>query len=107
MPAIDALVGGYLVDIGFAELKISSWSLDYQRLMPFDLRIIGDTDIAIPLLTKACRRLINRSAAISKRITARGARITKLHNQKRAEWRKAGTDARLRKMSPIPHAVLA
>ncbi len=95
------------VDIGFAELKISSWSLDYQRLMPFDLRIIGDTDLAIPMLTAACRRLINRNAAVKKRIASRGQKIAKLHNQKRAEWRKAGTDARLRKMSPIPHAVLA
>jgi len=99
--------GCKFVDIGFGELKISGWSLDYQRLLPFDLRIIGDTDLAIPMLTAACRRLINRSGAIKNRIKARGTRIAKLHNRKRNEWRRAGVDSRLRAMSPIPHAVLA
>ena len=99
--------GCKFVDIGFGELKISGWSLDYQRLMPFDLRIIGDTDLAIPMLTAACRRLINRSAAVKKRIKARGAQIAKLHNSKRNQWRQAGSDPKARAMSPIPHAVLA
>jgi acetolactate synthase-1/2/3 large subunit len=95
------------VDIGFGELKISGWSLDYQRLLPFDLRIIGDTDIAIPMLTEACRRRINRNGALKTRIKARGARIAKLHDRKRTEWRRAGRDPKMRAMSPIPHAVLA
>jgi acetolactate synthase-1/2/3 large subunit len=99
--------GCKFVDIGFGELKISGWSLDYQRLLPFDLRIIGDTDLAIPMLTAACRRLINRSGAVKNRLKARGARIAKLHNRKRTEWRRAGKDARAQAMSPIPHAVLA
>lgn len=99
--------GCKFVDIGFGELKISSWSLDYQRLLPFDLRIIGDTDLAIPMLTAACRRLINKSASTKNRLKARGARIAKLHDRKRAEWRKQGSDPKLRGMTPIPHAVLA
>lgn len=99
--------GCKFVDIGFGELKISGWSLDYQRLLPFDIRIIGDTDLAIPMLTAACRKLINRSAAVKNRLKARGARIAKLHNRKRAEWRKAGSDPKMRGLTPIPHAVLA
>jgi acetolactate synthase-1/2/3 large subunit len=99
--------GCKFVDIGFAELKISGWSLDYQRLLPFDLRIIGDTDLAIPMLTKACRAIIARKPALKSTLKARGERIARLHNRKRAEWRKAGRDPKLRKMVPIPHAVLA
>lgn len=96
------------VDIGFAELKISGWSLDYQRLMPFAMRVLADTDLAIPMLTAACKRLIAKGgAALKKRIEARGARIAKLHASHRAQWRKAGTDPKLHAMTPIPHAVLA
>jgi acetolactate synthase I/II/III large subunit len=40
------------VDIGFGDLEISSWAMDYQRLAHADLRILADTTIAIPALTK-------------------------------------------------------
>jgi acetolactate synthase I/II/III large subunit len=39
------------VDIGFGDLEISSWAMDYQRLAHADLRILADTTIAIPALT--------------------------------------------------------
>lgn len=95
------------IDIGFGELKISGWSMDHQRFMPFDLRIIGDTDIAIPMLTKLCKALISKKPAVKTRLKARGAKLGKLHAKKRAGWRQAGLDSKMRKMSPIPHAVLA
>jgi acetolactate synthase-1/2/3 large subunit len=40
------------IDIGFGDLEISSWAMDYQRLAHADLRILGDTTVAIPALTK-------------------------------------------------------
>ena len=40
------------IDIGFGDLEISSWAMDYQRLAHADLRIIADTTLAIPALTK-------------------------------------------------------
>ncbi|HWM43340.1 MAG TPA: thiamine pyrophosphate-binding protein [Burkholderiales bacterium] len=40
------------IDIGFGDLEISSWAMDYQRLAHADLRILADTTIAIPALTK-------------------------------------------------------
>ena len=40
------------VDIGFGDLEISSWAMDYQRLAHADLRILADTTVAIPALTK-------------------------------------------------------
>ncbi|HUQ75141.1 MAG TPA: thiamine pyrophosphate-binding protein [Burkholderiales bacterium] len=39
------------IDIGFGDLEISSWAMDYQRLAHADLRILADTTIAIPALT--------------------------------------------------------
>jgi acetolactate synthase I/II/III large subunit len=44
--------GAKWVDIGFGDLEISSWAMDYQRLAQADLRILGDTTLAIPALTK-------------------------------------------------------
>ena len=40
------------IDIGFGDLEISSWAMDYQRLAHADLRILADTTTAIPALTK-------------------------------------------------------
>jgi len=39
------------IDIGFGDLEISSWAMDYQRLAHANLRILADTTIAIPQLT--------------------------------------------------------
>jgi acetolactate synthase-1/2/3 large subunit len=38
------------IDIGFGDLEISSWAMDYQRLAHADLRILADTTLAIPAL---------------------------------------------------------
>ena len=40
------------IDIGFGDLEISSWAMDYQRLAHADLRILADTTVAIPALTR-------------------------------------------------------
>jgi acetolactate synthase-1/2/3 large subunit len=40
------------IDIGFGDLEISSWAMDYQRLAHADLRILADTTLAVPALTK-------------------------------------------------------
>ena len=43
--------GAKWIDIGFGDLEISSWAMDYQRLAHADLRILADTTLAIPALT--------------------------------------------------------
>jgi acetolactate synthase I/II/III large subunit len=40
------------IDIGFGDLELSSWAMDYQRMAHADLRILADTTIAIPALTQ-------------------------------------------------------
>ncbi|HZP11722.1 MAG TPA: thiamine pyrophosphate-binding protein, partial [Nevskiaceae bacterium] len=39
------------LDIGFGDLELSSWAMDYQRLLHADIRVLADTTIAIPMLT--------------------------------------------------------
>jgi acetolactate synthase-1/2/3 large subunit len=50
------------IDIGFGDLEISSWAMDYQRLAHADLRIIADTTLAIPALTKLLKGRVKNAA---------------------------------------------
>jgi acetolactate synthase-1/2/3 large subunit len=51
------------IDIGFCDLEISSWAMDYQRLAHADLRILADTTIAIPALTKLLKGKVPKRGA--------------------------------------------
>ncbi|HEV3009677.1 MAG TPA: thiamine pyrophosphate-binding protein [Burkholderiales bacterium] len=51
------------IDIGFGDLEISSWAMDYQRLAHADLRILADTTIAIPALTKLLKGRVPKKDA--------------------------------------------
>ena len=71
--------GAKWIDIGFGDLEISSWAMDYQRLAHADLRILADTTLAIPALTglvkKDARRPVRKEVA-------------QLRDAARARWEK-------------------
>ena len=48
------------IDIGFGDLEISSWAMDYQRLAHADLRILADTTLAIPALSALLKPKVKR-----------------------------------------------
>jgi acetolactate synthase-1/2/3 large subunit len=56
------------VDIGFGDLEISSWAMDYQRLAHADLRILADTTLAIPALTKLLKSRVKQNDSWSKTV---------------------------------------
>jgi acetolactate synthase I/II/III large subunit len=64
------------VDIGFGDLEISSWAMDYQRLAHADLRILADTTIAIPALTRLLKG----------KVAKRQAWFEPLRRKAHAEW---------------------
>ena len=76
------------IDIGFGDLELSSWAMDYQRLLHADLRIMADTAVAIPSLTKLCKRKITASEKLGSRIKRRSLEIGKRHEALRAKWAK-------------------
>jgi acetolactate synthase-1/2/3 large subunit len=76
------------VDIGFGDLELSSWAMDYQRLLHADLRILADTTTAIPALTKLCRALLAKNARLQPAIEKRFAATKKKHEAVRAQWAK-------------------
>jgi acetolactate synthase I/II/III large subunit len=93
------------VEIGFAEIGISKWSMDYCRMQPCSIRAIGDTALGIPELTRICKERIAKDGALQKKIAARKAAIGKRHDEVWAKWQeeaKKDWDA-----SPITFARLA
>jgi len=85
--------GAKWIDIGFGDLELSSWALDYQRLNHADLQILADTTIAIPALTRLLEERIGNDATLRARATAR-ARGTAVRSQAlRDTWaREAAVD---------------
>ena len=74
------------VEIGFAELGISKWSMDYCRMQPCTVRALGDTALGIPELIRICKQRIDGDAKLQRRITERKVAIAKRHDQVWGKW---------------------
>jgi benzoylformate decarboxylase/acetolactate synthase-1/2/3 large subunit len=55
--------GCQVLDLGFNDVGISSWSEDYADLQPVDIQVTTDTALALPLLLEECRRIVARDDA--------------------------------------------
>src|SRR4029077_8041959 len=73
--------GAKWIDIGFGDLEISSWAMDYQRLAHADLRILADTTLAIAALTELLKPKVDKARAGE---TARAA--SALGRKARSKW---------------------
>ncbi len=71
------------VDIGFGDLEISSWAMDYQRLAHADLRVLADTTLAIPALTQLLKPRIPPRAR-----DLRSRQVAQMSAAARARWAK-------------------
>ena len=80
--------GAKWIDIGFGDLELSSWALDYQRLQHADLRVLADISLAIPMLTDLLKTRVKSDRAYAGRTKTRTAEITKQSEAKRARWAK-------------------
>ena len=74
------------VEIGFGEINISKWAMDYCRMQPCSIRALGDTAIGIPELTRICGERIAGDARLARRIAERKDAITKRHHEVWARW---------------------
>jgi len=93
------------IDIGFGDLELSSWAMDYQRLLHARLRVLADSTLAIPALTALLRRKIAAKPGLSKLIEERTRKTGERHREARAKW---ATQAREDwDASPIPLPRLA
>ena len=78
--------GCRFVDIGFGDLNLSAWAMDYQRLLYAEQRIVADTTLAIPQLTALVRELIRADVALAARVRERSRQIGERHAALRAQW---------------------
>jgi acetolactate synthase-1/2/3 large subunit len=74
------------VEIGFGELNISKWAMDYCRMQPCSVRAIGDTIIGVPELTRLCKERIAGDAKLKNKIAERKKAIGKRHDEVWAKW---------------------
>ncbi len=75
------------IEIGFGDIEVSKWSMDYQRIPECSHRVLADTAIAIPALTELCRVRITKDAAAARRIAERARRIGERHKAMRDRLR--------------------
>ncbi len=74
------------IELGFGDMNISAWAMDYQRLLYADQRIVGDTTVAIPQLTRLLKARVRANGALGKRVAQRSSAIGKKHAALRAKW---------------------
>jgi acetolactate synthase-1/2/3 large subunit len=74
------------IDIGFGDLELSSWALDYQRPRHFRLQILADTTLAIPALTDLLNARIETDPALRTRIAARTAETAAANQRRWDQW---------------------
>jgi len=80
--------GAKWIDIGFGDLELSSWALDYQRLHHADLRILADTSLAIPMLSGLLKGRAKSDRSYAASVAARSTEIARRSNAKRERWAK-------------------
>ena len=98
--------GAVVLDLGFNDLGLSSWSEDYTALVETDLQVTADTAVALPLLVDLCEEL--RAAEPTERQEERAvwrARLTDLHDRAWQDWN--GRVESAAKETPVATAHLA
>ena len=82
------------LDIGFGDLNISSWAMDYQRLLYANQRIVADTLLAVPALTALLKKHAKKDETFATRIVKRTASTTRKHKALREGWAKEALEDR-------------
>lgn len=96
------------VEMGFAEINMSKWSMDYCRMQPCSVRALGDTALGIPALTDMLQKKISSNSALKDKIEKRKAIIGKRHDETWAKWQeeaKADWDAAPMTVPRLSHEV--
>ncbi len=75
-----------MIEIGFGEINLSKWSMDYSRMPTCSLRVLGDTLTAIPELTRICRERITKNAQLAEIVRKRTAAVGAKHGALRKKW---------------------
>ncbi len=78
-------------EIGFGEIGISKWSMDYGRWQPCSIRALGDPSLAMPELLRMVNQRLEGNAAAKERIAKRKVTTGARHA---AQWAKFDKESR-------------
>ena len=78
--------GVTFMEVGFHELGIGSWSMDYGRYLPKSLSALGDPRIAMPQMTEIARAKLAADPALQAKVRARTDTIAARHAANFARW---------------------
>jgi acetolactate synthase-1/2/3 large subunit len=73
-------------EIGFADLELSSWSMDYGRYQETSLSVLADTSLAVPALADMVAEQLASNRSKQESIATRRADISRRHAAARARW---------------------
>jgi acetolactate synthase-1/2/3 large subunit len=76
------------IDIGFTDIEISKWSMDYARTYYAQQRMTADPVTAVPQLTRLLKERIAKTTGLAAKIANRTEVLSKRHTENRAKWRK-------------------
>jgi acetolactate synthase-1/2/3 large subunit len=76
------------MEVGFAEIGMSSWALDYGRYQPKVLSALGDPALAMPEMTRIGRARLGADAKLAERIEQRKQAIAARHEEVWAKWQR-------------------
>jgi acetolactate synthase-1/2/3 large subunit len=98
--------GCTVLDLGFNDVGISSWSEDYAALVETDLQVTADAAVALPLLLELCEELVaDEPAARAQSRDGWRARLTALHEEVWSGWQRQAAAAA--QETPVATAHLA
>ena len=76
-----------VIEMGFSDLGVSSWSMQYEKLQEVDLSILCDTAVALPELIKKCREKLSKDDGQKEEIHRRFKTLSEKHNRIRDQWK--------------------
>lgn len=82
------------IDIGFGDLNISAWAMDYQRFLYADQRILADSLLAVPALTRLIRQHAKKDKPFAQRVARRAEATGRKHRALRRQWAKQALEDR-------------
>jgi acetolactate synthase-1/2/3 large subunit len=93
------------MEVGFHEIGIGSWALDYGRYLHKPLSALGDPRLAMPQMTAIARERLANRPDLQARVAERTERIGARHRDNVARWKaEAQVD---RDASPLTYPRLA
>lgn len=77
-----------IIHISMNDVRIHSWAADYGSLQAVDVPICAETAVAVPELTRICRKLKKKIPGNEKKIEKRFTSTKKIHDRLRMKWLK-------------------